>query len=61
MYNNNLAKLKKFKIGSQCSRSYINSYCLENLDKILTDPPPTFCINDTEENPKKRKFMFEKI
>lgn len=62
MYDNNKAVLKKYEIGSSCSKKgYINSFCLDYLDDIKNNPPPTFCIQDTTENPEKKKIFKQKL
>lgn len=62
MYKKGKAILKDYNLQSVCSiNGYVNSTCLELLDEILIKPPPTFTIQDTEEDPNKREIFKEKI
>lgn len=62
MYDNGKAVLKNYNIGSGCTKNgYINSECLDYLNDIIKNPPPTFCIQDTTNNPKKKLVFKEKL
>ena len=62
MYDNGKAVIKnKYDIYSQCSKGYIDHLCPEYLDDILENPPFTFCIQDTTDNPDKKIIYRKKI
>lgn len=70
MLSKKMASTSKSKHKNSCGINYINSSCMDQLDKLLLtkEKPTTFCINDTStstdqriEVRKKMQLFFDKM
>jgi hypothetical protein len=63
MYENGKANIKNYPRsgGGKCSINFLFKVeCIHLLDKILIDPPNTFCINDDTKE-QSRKYVYDKM